>query len=70
MVGAAALTVLCGPLAEAHDVVIRHSPHAAESHKPHDASLHQPHATVAHAKPAKPPKHETAHGKAPKVTKH
>jgi hypothetical protein len=63
--------MLFGLLAEAHEDVIRHRPHAAESRKPHEAESRRPHAAVSHPKPQKPPKHETAHNaKPPKVPKH
>jgi hypothetical protein len=55
-----------GLLAEAHDAVVQHSPHPAESHKPHDTVSRQPHPAASHSKPPKPPKHAAAqHTKAP-----
>jgi hypothetical protein len=63
--------VLGGLLAEAHEAVTRHQPHVAESHQPHQAVSRSPHAAGTHAKPQKPPKHDTAHkAKPPKATKH
>lgn len=59
------------PLAEAHEEVTRHHPHAAEARKPHEATSRHPHQAVSHPKAQKPPKHETAlHAKAPKASKH
>jgi hypothetical protein len=48
-------------LAYAHEDVTRHHPHSADSHKPHEANSRKPHTVSSHAKPQKPPKHETAH---------
>jgi hypothetical protein len=63
--------LLFGLFAEAHQEVIRRSPHAAASHQPHDTVSRQPHPAGSHAKPARAPKHETAvHAKPPKATKH
>jgi hypothetical protein len=56
-----------GLLGEAHDAVVPHQPHPAESRKPHDTVSRQPHPVASHAKPPKPPKHATApHAKNPK----
>jgi hypothetical protein len=63
--------ILFGLLAQAHEGVIRHRPHAVESRKPHEAQSRRPHAAASHPKPQKPPKRETAHkAKPPKVPKH
>lgn len=57
--------------ASAHEAVVKHHAHAAESRKPHDAIARHPHEASSHAKPQKPPKHpETIRAKAPKVPKH
>jgi hypothetical protein len=63
--------ILFGLVAEAHEEVIHHQPHAVESHKPHDAPSRRPHAAASHQKPQKPPAHATAlHAKTPKVPAH
>lgn len=60
-----------GLVAEAHEEVIHHQPHAAESHKPHEAPSRRPHAVASHQKPQKPVAHATAlHAKPPKVPAH
>lgn len=62
---------LAGMAASAHESVVKHRAHAAESHKPHDAIGRHPHEAASHPKPQKPPKHEAAlHAKPPKVPKH
>jgi hypothetical protein len=69
---ACAALVLFGLRAEAHEDVIRHRPHAAESRKPHEAESRRPHVAASHPKAQKPPKRETAHNKAKphKAAKH
>jgi hypothetical protein len=63
--------LLCALGGQAHDAIVRHHPHSAESRKPHDATSRHPHEAASHPKPQKPPKHETAqHAKPPKVPKH
>jgi hypothetical protein len=54
-----------------HPSIPRHHAHAAESRSPHAAEKRKPHAADKHAKPQKPPKHQTAlHQKPPKASKH
>jgi hypothetical protein len=63
--------LLTSAVSQAHEPVVRHKPHAADSRKPHAAVSHNPHAAGSHPKPQKPPKHETGlHEKPPKVPKH
>lgn len=63
--------LLSGLIAEAHEAVVRHHPHAAESRKPHETESRHPHAAASHPKPQKPSKHQTAsHAKPQKVAKH
>ncbi len=62
--------VLFGLNVDAHQAVVRHQPHVAESHKPHEALSRRPHAAVSHGKPQKPPKRQALHAKPPKVSKH
>jgi hypothetical protein len=58
-------------MAQAHQEVIRHKPHEAESRKAHDAVKRKPHEAASHPKAQKAPKHETAqHQKPTKVSKH
>jgi hypothetical protein len=69
---ACAALILFALLAQAHEDVIHHRPHAAESRKPHEAESRRPHAAASHPKPKKPPKRETAHNNAKphKAAKH
>jgi hypothetical protein len=63
--------LFCALSGQAHEPVVRHHPHAAESRKPHEAISHHPHEAASHPKPQKAPKHQTGpRAKAPKVPKH
>jgi hypothetical protein len=61
MIAAASALILSSLLAQAHQDVVRHQAHEADSHKPHEAISHQAHQAGSHAKVQKAPKHKTAH---------
>ncbi len=64
------MLLFLGLMAYAHEEVIHHNPHPAESRKPHETISRQPHAATQHSKPNKPVHATGSHAKGPKVSKH
>jgi hypothetical protein len=64
------MLLFLGSTAYAHEEVVHHNPHPAESRKPHETTSRQPHAVTQHGKPNKPVHATGLHSKGAKVSKH